>query len=156
MKLLKKTLFAKINALKKAATAFKGVLDFQDPDIAAAAAFRVGQLYYEFAESLFNADVPPQLTEQQKGAYQYALEQKAAPIQEEALKAFTMALKNALRNGVYNKWSRLSAIFAAKVNPDEFPISEYKVRPNKTKDTVQSTSFIRAVRRGDTVVDFTK
>ena len=156
IRMLKKTLIAKANALQETQKAFSLVLDYNDPGIAAAAAFRGGQLYYEFAENLFNADVPPGLNEEQVDEYRYQLEEYAAPVQEKALAAFTAALKAALNKNVYNKWSRRSAIYAAKVNPAEFPISEFNLKPNKTKDTVQSTSFIRTVRRGNTAVDFTK
>ena len=151
---LRRTLLAKAGALKKASKAFVVVLGFKDPGMAAAAAFRNGQLLYEFAESLFNAPVPPGLTEDQVDDYKFALEEVAAPFQEQALIAFTAALKNALEKNVYNKWSRMSAKFAAKVNPDEFPVSEFRSEPNKTKDTIQSTSFIQIIRRGNEVVDF--
>lgn len=155
IRLLKKTLITKAEALQDTQKAFSKVLDFEDPGIAAAAAFRGGQLYYQFAENLFNADVPPGLDEEQVDEYRYQLEEYAAPVQEKALAAFTQALRAALHKNVYNKWSRMSAVYAAKVNPAEFPISEFNLRPNKTKDTVQSTSFIRTVRRGNTAVDFT-
>jgi TolA-binding protein len=154
--LLKKTLIAKGEGLAAAQKSFTQVLDFKSPNEAAAAAFRIGQLYYEFAESLFNAPVPNGLTEDQVIDYQATLGEVAAPVQEKALAAFTEALRGALDKGVYNKWSQKSATFAAKVNPDEFPVSEFRVAPNKTTDTLQSTSFIRTVRRGNTVVDFTK
>ena len=156
VRLLKKTLVAKAEALGEAEKGFDAVLSFQEPGMAAAAAFREGQLLYEFAESLFNAPVPPEIAhdEDMVDEYRYQLEEVAAPIQEKALKAFTMALKQALDKGVYNNWSRRSAEFAAKVNPEEFPLSTFGVTPNKTKDTLRSTSFISIVRRGDVVVDF--
>jgi len=156
VKVLKDTLVAKAEALGRTQKAFDKVLAFKSPNMTAAAAFRIGQLYYEFSENLFNADVPPGLTEEQVDEYRFQLEEFAAPIQEKALVAFTAALKQALQKGVYNKWSRLSAKFAAKVNPDEFPLADTNMKPNKTKDTLQSTSFIRIIRRGNTVVDFTK
>ena len=43
----------------EAEAAFDKVLAFKDPGMSAAAAFRLGQLLYEFAENLFNAPVPP-------------------------------------------------------------------------------------------------
>ena len=157
VRMLKDTLIGKAEALSKAEKSFDFVLSFQDPGMAAAAAFREGQLLYEFAESLFNAPVPPELTDEYDiDEYRFQLEEVAAPIQEKALLAFTAALKQALDKNVYNKWSRLSATFAAKVNPDEFPLSTFTVSPDKTKDTLQSTSYIKVVRRGDTVVDFAK
>ena len=157
VRMLKDTLIAKAEALKRAEGTFDRVLGFQDPGMAAAAAFREGQLLYEFAESLFNAPVPPELTDEMDiDEYRYQLEEVAAPIQEKALLAFTAALKQALDKNVYNQWSRLSATFAAKVNPDEFPLSTFSVTPDKTKDTLQSTSFIKVIRRGDTIVDFSE
>jgi TolA-binding protein len=156
IRMLKKTLIAKAKSLESTQSTFGKVLEFKDPGIAAAAAFRGGQLYYEFANNLFNADVPPSLDEEQTDEYRYQLEEYAQPVQAKALAAFTAALRAALQKNVYNKWSRMSAEYAAKVNKAEFPISTFSVKPNKTKDTVQSTSFIRSVRRGNTAVDFTK
>ncbi len=154
MGVLTRTLTAKAEALVKAEKSFDKVLDFKDKGMAAASAFRLGQILYEFAESLFNAPVPPQLNEEQADEYRFALEEFAAPIQERSLAAFTAALKQAVKDNVYNEWSRKSAVFAAKVNPDEFPLAEFPVKPDKTVDTIQSTSFVKAVRRGSEVVDY--
>jgi len=151
---LKRTLVAKAEALRTAEKGFDKVLDFKDKGMAAAAAFRLGQVLYEFAESLANAPAPPGLTEEQVDEYRFTLEELYAPIQERALAAFTAALHQAVKDGVYNKWSRLSAVYAAKVNKDEFPIAEFTVQPDKTRDTVLATSFIKLVRRGSTVVDY--
>ncbi|MBL8788314.1 MAG: tetratricopeptide repeat protein [Deltaproteobacteria bacterium] len=152
--LLKNTLVAKAKALQAAEKGFDKVLDFKDKGMAAAAAFRLGQILYEFAESLFNAPTPPGLSEDQVDEYRVTLEDIATPLHERSLAAFTAALKQAVRDGVYNKWSRLSAQYAAKVNKDEFPIADFSVEPNKTRDTVLATSFIKLVRRGSTVVDY--
>ena len=46
-------------ALVKAKHAFEEVLDYKDKGMAAAAAFRMGQILYEFAQNLFDAPVPP-------------------------------------------------------------------------------------------------
>jgi len=151
---LGKTLKAKAEALIEAKKAFELVLDYKDKGMAAAAAFRMGQVLYEFAQNLFDAPAPPSLSPEEVEEYQFALQDTAAPIQEQALAAFTAALRQAVHDGVYNKWSRLSAIYAAKVNKDEFPIAEFSVQPDKTRDTLQSTSFIKAARRGSVVVDY--
>ena len=157
VKLLKKTLIAKAESLGDAEKAFEYVLSFKDPGMAAAGAFRGGQLMYKFAQSLFNAPVPPELTDEEDiDEYRFQLGEFAAPIEEKSLKRFTQALKKALEDDVYNKWSRKSAEYAAKVNPDEFPLSQFTVAPDKTKDTLTSTSFIKILRRGDQVVDFSK
>lgn len=154
MGVLGRTLTAKAEALIAAKNAFEEVLAYKDKGMAAAAAFRMGQVLYEFAQDLFNAPIPPGLTEEEGEEYQFALQDQAAPIEEQALAAFTAALRQAVRDNVYNKWSRQSAIYAAKVNKDEFPIAEFAVAPDKTRDTLQSTSFIKTVQRGSIAVDF--
>lgn len=154
MNLLSRTLKTKAEALLKTQQAFDLVLEFQDKGMAAAAAFRIGQIYDEFYETLMNAPPPPGLSVDEEDEYRFALEEVASPAQEKALAAFTIALNRAVADGVYNKWSRLSAVYAAKVNKDEFPIAEFDVQPDKTRDTVLATSFIKTVQRGSTVVDF--
>lgn len=154
MQKLGKTLKSKAEALVVAKKAFEEVLAYKDKGMAAAAAFRMGQVLYEFAQNLFDAPAPPSLSPEEVEEYQFALQDTASPIQEQALAAFTAALRQAVHDGVYNKWSRLSAIYAAKVNKDEFPIAEFSVQPDKTRDTLQSTSFIKAARRGSIVVDY--
>ncbi len=154
MGLLKRTLVAKAEGLRDAEKGFDKVLAFKDKGMAAAAAFRLGQVLYEFADNLRNAPPPPGLSEEQVDEYRFTLEELYAPVEERALAAFTLALKQAVKDGVYNKWSRLSAVYAAKVNKDEFPIAEFAVQPDKTRDTVLSTSFIKMVRRGSIVVDY--
>jgi len=87
VRLLKKTLVAKAEALAAAEKAFDAVLGFKEPGMAAAAAFREGQLLYEFAESLFNAPVPPEIADDEDmvDEYRYQLEEVASPVQEKAL-----------------------------------------------------------------------
>ncbi len=154
MNLLSRTLKAKAEALLETQKAFDRVLEFQDKGMAAAAAFRIGKIYDEFYDTLMNAPPPPGLSPEDEDEYRFALEEVAAPAQEKALAAFTIALNRAVADGVYNKWSRLSAVYAAKVNKDEFPIADFDVSPDKTRDTVLATSFIKAVRRGSVVVDY--
>jgi tetratricopeptide (TPR) repeat protein len=156
MNLLGKTLKAKAEALKACEESFGRVLDFQDKGMGAASAYRIGKIYDEFYDTLMNAPPPPGLEPEQEDEYRFALEEMAAPAQEKALTAFTIALNKAVSDGVYNKWSRLSAEAAAKVNKDQFPLAHFETQPDKTRDTVLSTSFIKSVRRGSEVVDYLK
>ncbi len=156
MNLLGRTLKTKAEALKATEEAFSKVLDFQDKGMGAASAYRIGKIYDEFYDTLMNAPPPPGLEPEQEDEYKFALEEMAAPAQEKALTAFTIALNKAVSDGVYNKWSRLSAEAAAKVNKDQFPLAHFDTQPDKTRDTVLSTSFVKSVRRGSEVVDYLK
>lgn len=157
IKLLKKTLVDKGTLLKEAEVAFQGVLDYKEPQWNAAALFRNGLLYYEFRDMLLEAPLPEDLPYEIEDQYRATLEDTAKPIEEKALTAFGIALDLAHKQKVYNDWSRKSAEFASKINPDEFPVDgEKEATWEHTRDTLTSASFQRFVKRGDIVVDMSK
>lgn len=171
---LKKMLQKQAVALKKAEVAYFGVIDAtaagQGKDYAACAAFKVGLLYYTFKEDLFNAPLPKQVQRavdagfyEVEERYRHAIEQMAAPIEEQSLVALRGAIRTAHNLGAYNKCSRQAGEYAAKVNPDEYPTVEKDpnlpkattaLNPNKTTNTSTSAAFITRVRRGKFTVDF--
>jgi tetratricopeptide (TPR) repeat protein len=157
IRLMKKTLEDKASTHQAAEKAFQAILDFKEPQWNAAALFRNGLLYYEFARMLLDAPIPENLPIDLEDEYSYTLEQTAAPIEEKSLVAFKTALDLAHRQQVYNEWSQNSAVYAAKVNPDDFPVSKVKeVRNDHTLDTLGSASLIRYLKRGDIVINLTK
>ncbi|MCO4762484.1 MAG: DUF3808 domain-containing protein [Myxococcales bacterium] len=161
-------------ALKKAEISYFSVIDAtaagQGKDYAACAAFKVGLLYYTFKEDLFNAPLPKQVERavdagfyEVEERYRHAIEQVAAPIEEQSLVALRGAIRTAHNLGAYNKCSRQAGEYAAKVNPDEYPTVEKDpnlpkattaLNPNKTTNTSTSAAFITRVRRGKFTVDF--
>ena len=149
-KTLKKSLTAKAEAQQKAVTGYFEVLDFKSGGVSSGALFRIGKLFYDFSESLFNVPIPEDLPIEVQDEYMFALEEVASPIQEKSLTAFVQALRFAQDKKVYNQWSKSAAEYASKVNPDEFPISEEPAtQPIHSKDTLLSTNFIRSLRQGD-------
>ncbi len=172
--LLKGMLEKQAIALKKAEVAYFGVIDAtaagQGKDYAACAAFKVGLLYYTFKEDLFNAPLPKQVERavdagfpEVEERYRHAIEQVAAPIEEQSLVALRGAIRTAHNLGAYNTCSRQAGEYAAKVNPDEYPTVEKDpnlpkattaLNPNKTTNTSTSAAFITRVRRGKFTVDF--
>ena len=157
IRLMKKTLESKAETHQAAEKAFQAILDFKEPQWNAAALFRNGLLYYEFARMLLDAPIPEGLPIELEDEYSYTLEQTAAPIEEKSLVAFKTALDLAHKQKVYNTWSQQSAEYAAKVNPDDFPVSKVKQVGNAhTLDTLGSASLIRYLKRGDIVVNLTK
>lgn len=147
----KAELFASANEL------YERVYDLRSSGVTAGAMFRQGLLNYDFAENLLNAPIPEDLPEELQGEYVMALEGHAGPVQEMSLIAFQAAMQFAREQGVYNEWSRQSAQYAARVNPDEFPISEEPyVRPDRPNDTLAAQAFIRSLRRGDVEVQILK
>lgn len=154
---LKKALLTKAELHQSAEKMYNAVLEFKSGEWTAGALFRIGLLYYEFAQELFNVPIPEGLTPDEEDQYRLALEELASPAEEKSLTAFEHALKLTHEQKVYNKWSKLCGEYAAKVNPDVFPLSkEDEVKSEHIKDTLYSASFIRTVKRGKTEVTFIK
>lgn len=150
---LKKSLTSKAELLAKCEGLMLSVLEYKSGGWTAGALFRNGLLYYEFSQALFDVPVPEGLSPDQEEEYQFTLEETAAPLEEKSLTAFQFALQLAQELGVYNEWSKLSAEYAAKVNPESFPVSsEPAAHADHEMDTLLSTNFIRSLRRGDVEV----
>lgn len=174
MKGLKPMLEKQAKLLKGAEAAYFKVIDTTAAGLgrafAAAAAFKIGLLYYRFKEDLFNAPLPRQIEKLSdmgytdvEDRYRETIEKIAAPIEEQALVALRHAINVAHNLGVYNKWSKEAGVYAAKVNPAEYPTVEKDpnlpqattaLNPNKTTDPATSASFITRVRRGKFTVSF--
>jgi len=152
---LDKSLEEKAKKHQAAEALFIKVLDYRSRTWAAAAYYKIGLLYYEFAETLYAVPMPAGLEEWEEDEYKVALEDFAAPVEEKARANFKQAILMAHKMGVYSEWSKKSGVMAAKVTPADFPISqEPLVITDKLRDTLTSTSFIRSLTRGDTYVDF--
>jgi len=114
-------------------------------------------LNYDFSVALLDVPVPDNLPIEAEDAYMAFLEEKAGPAKKRAETAFVVALRKTQELNVYNEWAKRCADFAVKVNPDSYPVSsEEFAQPIHEKDTLASTNFIRALRRGNIVVPMIK
>ncbi|RAL24849.1 hypothetical protein DL240_01160 [Lujinxingia litoralis] len=102
---------------------FGEVIAMQSPRWVAAAAYRIGQSYKDFAEGLFALPLPEGLTPDQEFEYELSVEDLAFPLQERALTAFNRALELALQYEAYNEWSRLSAQEISALEREAYPIT---------------------------------
>jgi len=159
----------KAEALKKAESSYLKVSDQVAAGggkaWAAASMFRVGLLYFNFKEDLFNAPIPPQIkgNDELEQAYRAEIEKIAMPIEAQSESALRNAINVAHNLGVYNKWSKEAGDYAAKVNPEAFPTVEKDpnlpkattaVSANKPTDAATSAAFVTSVRRGKFTVSF--
>ncbi len=169
MKGLLPMLQKKAEALKRAEARYFDVVERASAGggkaYAAAAAFRVGLLYFKFKEDLFNAPVPPQIigNTELEDAYKLEIEKLATPIEEQSVTALKSAINIAHNLGVYNKWSKEAGDYAYKVNPDAYPTVEKDpnlpkaaatVSANESSDPATSAAFVTSVRRGKFTVSY--
>jgi hypothetical protein len=122
MNALKKSLSAKGEKLAEAEKMFFEVLNLKSFLVSAGAAYRIGESYYFFSQSLFNLPSPKGLSEDQEMDYRDALEEMAGPLGEKSIESVESALRLAHENGVYNKWSKKAATLLVKLSPSRFPV----------------------------------
>lgn len=123
MNKLTKSLQTKGELEQKAEKMYLEVVGMKSPRWVAASAYRVGQMYKDFSDNIYNLPLPKGLTEDQQDAFQGALDDNAFPLQEKALKSFRTALKLALQFKAYNEWSSKSAAAISKLESDAYPIT---------------------------------
>lgn len=120
---LKKSMQQKGELEQKAEGMYTEVIEMKSPRWVAASAYRIGQMYKDFYDELFNLPLPDGLTEDQQFQYQDAIDEVAAPLQEKALSAFQAALRLALEYQAYNEWSSKSAAEISKLDTTTYPIT---------------------------------
>ncbi len=100
------------------------ILDHKDPYYVAASAYRIGQMYKDFSDELYELPMPEGLTPDQEDAYRGQIDEYAFPLQEKALTAFQRARTLALDLQAYNEWSAKSAAEISKLEAAAYPITE--------------------------------
>ncbi len=120
---LKKRLLQKGELEQEAEKMYTEVISMESPRWVAASAYRVGQMYKEFSDQLYDLPMPEGLTEDQEFEYRGYMDEQAFPLQEKALKAFQTALALALQYQAYNEWSAKSATAISKLESEAYPIT---------------------------------
>lgn len=130
------------------------IIQMKSPYYVAASAYRIGQMYKDFSDNLYNLPMPKGLTPDQEDAYRGQLDEYAFPLQEKALKAFRTALSLALKYKAYNEWSRKSAQEISKLESEAYPITKQPgvetkhtvVRFTKTKPIVDDSKAMKGLK----------
>ncbi|RMF17180.1 MAG: hypothetical protein D6761_04825 [Candidatus Dadabacteria bacterium] len=113
-----KLLEQKAASLKKAVETWTGVVQYKDPYWSSAALHMIGEAYQHFADTLFEAPVPPDLDEEEAEFYKMELEDQAFPIEEKAMQGWQKNLELAVRLGIDNEWVEKSRNKLLELYPD--------------------------------------
>jgi TolA-binding protein len=123
---LKDSMKDKAEKLSKAEKTYFKVIDMKSPRWSSASAYRIGNMYSDYYQSIRDLPLPEGLNQRQKFKYRQTLDRRAAPLQEKAVKAYETALQVALRLQAYNEWSRKSAREISDLKKQSFPITGQK------------------------------
>jgi tetratricopeptide (TPR) repeat protein len=124
-KKLQQNLELKAKMQQKVEKEYTEVFKYKRAETTLAASYRIGHAYERFAESMFNADVPPEIQkagDEAVGIYRELLEQKAAVLEKKAEQAYRKALDEAKKSHVTNEWTDRIMEGLHKYQPGEFPV----------------------------------
>jgi cellulose synthase operon protein C len=124
MSKLQKGLEEKAEIHTEAEKLYREVIDMGSNEWLAASAYRIGQMYRDFANQLSDLPLPEGLTAEQEDQYRIELEMRIMPLEDQALDAFQYAQELALNNKAYNEWSSKSAKQISSMMEDAYPITE--------------------------------
>lgn len=127
---VQRTLDKKTGLLDKAQTAYLDVVDFEDPQWAVAALYRIGSIYDEFAESLRTAPVPPGLKEAEVQMYKEALENTVVEVEERSIELYGIGYQKAIDLKVYNKFTTKMREALGRLDSGTFPPAD-EARPSE-------------------------
>ena len=123
-----KNLVEKLRKVKELQGHYTQVLKLGQGDYGIASLYRIGQVYQNLADEMFEAPCPSRLTEDQCIIYQAALQEKGFPLEEKAIEAYDNALTKAYDLGLYNDWLHKTQEALAVYEPGRFPaIHKYKL-----------------------------
>lgn len=114
---------------------YNNVIDFKVAHWYVAAAARIGQVWSNFVDQLYTAEIPRDLKEQDEWGnrpreiYCDKLVDTAEPIESKAVAAYDQCLKAATAQSWFNEWSALCEVELNQMNPSEYPLAA-EARPD--------------------------
>jgi TolA-binding protein len=126
---LRRALEDKARLLEDARKVYLDVLSFRVPEWATGALLRIGQAYEGFARAMRKAEVPRDLSAEEKQLYREELEKAVIVIEDKALAAYRSGFAKALEIGVYNRHTRALRLALAELDQGEYP-RDVELRPS--------------------------
>ncbi|MEE2961253.1 MAG: tetratricopeptide repeat protein [Myxococcota bacterium] len=129
---LGKNLETKLAQVPELEAEYTKVLAIGQGDFGIASLYRIGVVYQNMSDELLGSPCPPNLTDDQCGMYQAALQEKAFPLENKAIEAYDKTLAKAYELGLYNDWLVKAQDALAVYEPGRFPdMHEYPLIPSE-------------------------
>jgi TolA-binding protein len=110
------------------------VIDYKAFEWTLASFYRLGHMYQVFAQALYDAPVPPGLSEEEQDSYRTQLEDIALPIEDEAVKRYVTAYDKAREFKVTNEWTKRILQALNKFKPSDYPLFKEERRLVSNED----------------------
>ena len=140
----KKALEKKTRGLADLEKKYIAVLELKQGEWGIAALYRIGTLYGSFADALNNAPCPKKLDEDQCQIYKFGLQDRAYPLIDKAVEAFSSARNKSYELGLYTDFTNESLVELSRLRPEEYPPNaELLPEPDYTSNPYTTTGFVR-------------
>lgn len=117
---LEKTFLAKQALLEECAELYLEAIRTGDGVTVAASLHRLGEGFEDFRNAVLASPPPRGLSAREQEEYVFLLEEKAAPIEEKAVEAYTKNLRQAVSSGTSSEWVLKSRDRLAALRPARF------------------------------------
>jgi hypothetical protein len=124
-KVLAKSFKDKTDAAKRLREDYMELVRFKRPEWDLAAFYRKANVLEHFANSIYDAPVPPEikhLGDEGIGLYQDALAQKATGLESQAVEDYVKTLDEERKLHIVNKWTRQTLESLNHYRPQEYPL----------------------------------
>jgi tetratricopeptide (TPR) repeat protein len=129
--------------------AYDFVLDYHVAHWTIAASARIGQVYADFVNQLYTAEIPKDLKEQDEWGnrpreiFCDALVDKAEPIEAKAVFGYDLCLKAATKESWFNEWSTMCEVELNQMKPAEYPLAaEAKPEPGYVSTPITPAAVV--------------
>ena len=139
---LARAISRKAALLKQLKDMYVEVINLGDPEMAVASLYYLGLAYQDFSQSLFRAPVPPSLSPEEVQMYQVELQNRAMPIEQQAIDAFEKALKKGYELDIFGEYTRKSYDQLSQYKPSLYPPQRGEiVKGTYTAESVSTTKI---------------
>jgi hypothetical protein len=106
-----------------AMAAFEALVDYEVPEVTAAATYYIAEIYFRFSAALLNSERPAGLSEAEKIDYEMVIEEEAYPFEERAIDVHEENFE-LLAGGIFNPWVQKSLDKLAVLMPGRYAKNE--------------------------------
>jgi tetratricopeptide (TPR) repeat protein len=125
------------------------VLDYHVAHWTIAGSARIGQIFADFVNQLYTAEIPKDLKEQDEWGnrpreiFCDALVDKAEPIESKAVFGYDLCLKAATEQSWFNEWSTMCEVELNQLKPSEYPLAaEAKPEPGYVSTPITPSAVV--------------
>jgi len=120
---LQQSLKVKKARMESALKVFASAADYQLAEATTAATYHIGKINQDFARALMESERPAGLNAEELEQYDILLEEQAYPFEETATELYETNVAR-IKDGIYDKWVRLSLEALSKLSPVRYAKSE--------------------------------